>query len=232
MNKRLIISYILFLFPGTAGMVFAQNQDSFKLKTHMDSVSYVIGFENGTHYKNQGINLDANSFAQGLQQAVTGGKCALTDAERARIITSLQQELTRIQQEKQKLQKEAGKAFLEANKKKQGMIVTPSGLQYEILKQGTGKSPKASDEVTVNYTGKLIDGKIFDSSYGRGKPTTFMLSGVIPGWTEGLQLMKEGAKYRFYIPSELAYGERGFGNDIPPGATLVFEVELISVQVK
>ena len=128
--------------------------------------------------------------------------------------------------------KKEGEAFLSANKKKEGVVTLPSGLQYQVIKPGTGKKPKAADTVTVHYRGTLISGKEFDSSYRRGKPVTFPVNGVIRGWIEALQLMQEGAKWQLFIPSDLAYGQRGAGPDIGPNATLVFEVELISVQEK
>jgi len=128
--------------------------------------------------------------------------------------------------------KKEGEIFLEANKKKEGVQTLPSGLQYKVLKAGAGKKPTATDTVTVHYRGTLIDGKEFDSSYQRGKPVTFPVNGVIPGWTEALPLMEEGAKWELFIPSNLAYGERGAGRDIGPNATLIFEVELISIEEK
>jgi len=123
-----------------------------------------------------------------------------------------------------------GEAFLQENAKREGVVALPSGLQYEVIEEGTGKSPKPGDEVTVHYRGTLVDGTVFDSSYERGEPVTFPVEGVIPGWTEALQLMKEGAKWKLFIPPSLAYGERGAGQVIGPNATLLFEVELISVQ--
>lgn len=236
MKKSLKSFFLLFTVVMLVSPAFSQKTDSLKLKTHIDSISYIIGFDNGNYFKNQGIDIDINSFIKGLQQSASGKKCAISEADKAKIMNAFQQEMQKKMQEKQKSagaeNKIKGKAFLDANKKNKGVIVTASGLQYEVLKEGTGKSPKAKDEVTVNYVGKTLDGKIFDSSFDRGQPATFMLSGVIAGWTEGLQLMKEGGKYRFYIPAELAYGDRGAGNDIPAGATLIFEVDLISVQVK
>ena len=138
-----------------------------------------------------------------------------------------QQEMAKKLGEKNKAE---GEAFLAENKKKEGVITLPSGLQYKVIKAGTGKKPKATDTVTVHYQGTLIDGKEFDSSYRRGQPVTFPVNGVIPGWTEALQLMEEGAKWQIFIPSSLAYGDRGAGRDIGPHATLIFEIELVSIQ--
>lgn len=229
----LTLTSMMFLF---FGVTFAQDQGKVKLKNKLDTISYIIGYDIGNNLKGQSIDINTQIFSMGIEDAITAGKSAISEADKVRIMNTFQQEMTKKMQDSKKghldENKRLGKEFLEANKKKKGIIVTASGLQYEVLKEGTGKSPKVSDQVTVNYLGKLLDGKTFDSSYDRGKPATFMLSGVIPGWTEGLQLMKEGAKYRFYIPSDLAYGENGMENTIPPGATLIFEVELISVQTK
>jgi FKBP-type peptidyl-prolyl cis-trans isomerase FklB len=145
---------------------------------------------------------------------------------------AFQKEVMAKQAEVAKKNKAEGEAFLAENKKKEGVKTTPSGLQYKVIKPGKGKKPKSSDTVTVNYRGTLIDGTEFDSSYKRGQPATFQVSGVIPGWTEALQLMEEGAKWQLFIPSNLAYGERGAGGVIGPNATLIFEVELISIQEK
>jgi FKBP-type peptidyl-prolyl cis-trans isomerase FklB len=145
---------------------------------------------------------------------------------------AFQKEVMAKQAEVAKKNKAEGEAFLAENKKKEGVKTTASGLQYKVIKPGKGKKPKSSDTVTVNYRGTLIDGTEFDSSYKRGQPATFQVSGVIPGWTEGLQLMEEGAKWQLFIPSNLAYGERGAGGVIGPNATLIFEVELLSIQEK
>jgi len=170
---------------------------------------------------------------EGIKDALAGAEPRLTFEERREVMTALTEELQKKHAEQAGTagadNRKAGDEFLQANAKKQGVKTTASGLQYKVIKEGKGASPKATDSVTVHYSGTLIDGTEFDSSYKRGEPATFPLNGVIRGWTEGLQLMKEGAKYEFYIPSELAYGERGAGGAIGPNATLVFTVELISV---
>ena len=236
MKKTIILLFVTSLFIFQSYNSFSQTLEKVKLKTHLDSISYIIGYDNGKYFKTQGIEVSGSAFAKGLEQALKDSTSIIPEADKVRLMNAFQQEMMKKMGEKKKgdleENKKAGNEFLEKNKKNPNIRVTASGIQYEVLKEGTGKSPKATDEVTVNYAGKLLNGKVFDSSYDRGKPATFMLSGVIPGWTEGLQLMKEGAKYRFFIPYNLAYGEQGAGNDIPPGATLIFEVELISVQVK
>jgi FKBP-type peptidyl-prolyl cis-trans isomerase FklB len=164
---------------------------------------------------------------------MSGGKPLLTEQEIKDVITALQKDLQAKQQEKMRVlaekNKKEGESFLAENKKKDGVITLASGLQYKIIKNGGGKMPKATDSVTVNYRGTLIDGTEFDSSIKRGQPATFQVSGVIPGWTEALQLMREGSKWQLFIPSNLAYGERGAGGSIGPNAVLIFEVELISI---
>ncbi|MBI4838452.1 MAG: FKBP-type peptidyl-prolyl cis-trans isomerase, partial [Nitrospirae bacterium] len=177
-----------------------------------------------------------NILAKGVGDALIGGKFLLTDDELRETLTALQKDLSAKQQERMQglldKNKKEGAAFLEGNKKKEGVKTTASGLQYNVIKEGTGKTPKASDTVKVNYSGKLIDGTEFDSSYKRGEPATFQVGGVIAGWTEALQLMKEGAKWQLVIPSNLAYGETGAGNVIEPNSVLIFEVELLAVTEK
>lgn len=204
-----------------------------KPETLHDRASYVIGLNMARNLKAQEIPVNGDLIAQGLRDGMAGTS-ALTDEEIQTAMQEFQQEMTAKQQEKTKMlaeknQKE-GLAFLEANKGKPGVKTTASGLQYEILTEGSGANPKATDEVTVHYKGTLIDGTTFDSSYDRNQPATFTLNGVIPGWTEGVQLLKPGGKMKLYIPSALGYGERGAGGAIGPNAVLVFEIELLSVQ--
>ncbi len=196
-------------------------EDKQELKTPKDKLGYAIGLDLGKNLKKNAIDVDVNVIMQGIKDGYTGGKALLTDEQVKETYTAFQQE--RVQKAKQE-----GDAFLAANKKKDGVITMASGLQYKIIKKGSGKTPKATDSVTVNYRGTLIDGSEFDSSYKRGQPATFTVSGVIPGWTEALQLMKEGSKWELFIPPSLAYGERGTPG-IPPNSVLIFEVELISV---
>jgi FKBP-type peptidyl-prolyl cis-trans isomerase FklB len=198
------------------------------LKTQREKTSYALGVEVGSNLKRQGVDLDAALIAKGLQDALAGGTMLLTEAEVREVVQAFQRELMAKQQEAQKSvsakAKAEGEAFLAANATKEGVVTLPSGLQYKVITPGSGASPKASDTVTVHYRGRLIDGTEFDSSYKRNEPTSFPVGGVIPGWTEALQLMKVGAKWELYIPAKIAYGDRGAGGVIPPGATLVFVV--------
>lgn len=171
-------------------------------------------------------NLNSADFAQAVADVLAGEKTALTDDEaQTTVSTFLQQQ----QEEQSKAARAEGEAFLAENAKKEGVTVLPSGLQYTVLREGEGRKPAATDSVKCHYEGTLTNGTVFDSSYRRGEPATFPLNGVIAGWTEGVQLMAEGAKYRFFIPYNLAYGERGAGQSIPPYAALIFDVELIEV---
>lgn len=193
----------------------------------MNKISYALGMVIGHNLKGMGINgLNGEEFTKAVVDVLTGNSTQLTDSE-------AQQSVTRFLQEKEaeagKMAREAGEKFLAENAKKDGVVVLPSGLQYMVLTEGSGRKPKATDSVKCHYEGTLIDGTVFDSSYRRGEAATFPLNGVISGWTEGVQLMAEGAKYRFFIPYNLAYGERGAGQSIPPYAALVFDVELIEV---
>lgn len=193
----------------------------------MDKISYALGLGIGHQLKNMGIeNFSVEDFAQSIKDVMEEKATAMTSQEAQTLLNTYFQEKQKA--ESQKAISE-GKAFLEENAKKEGVVTTKSGLQYEILTEGTGKQPKATDTVRCHYEGSLINGSVFDSSYKRGEPAEFGLNQVIPGWTEGVQLMKEGAKYRFYIPYLLGYGENGAGRSIPPYSTLIFDVELIKV---
>ena len=210
--------------------------DKVELKTEKDKASYAIGMDIGGSLKRNGIEVNSDVLLKGLKDSLAGEKTLMTEQEARETMAALQKELQAKQQEKMKAlgekNKKEGETFLAANKKKDGVITLASGLQYKVIKNGTGKTPKADDSVTVNYRGTLIDGTEFDSSYKRGQPATFQVNGVIPGWTEALQLMKEGSKWQLFIPANLAYGERGAGRDIGPNAVLIFDVELISVNQK
>jgi FKBP-type peptidyl-prolyl cis-trans isomerase FklB len=193
----------------------------------MDSISHSLGIVLAKSVQSQGLPVtDLDAFNAGFKEVMTTD---VSDAEVQKAQMMIQAHMEKKQAEKGMAAKSEGEAFLKANAAKPGVITTASGLQYEILQKGTGEHPKASDKVTVHYTGKNLDGSVFDSSVERGQPATFPLNGVIPGWTEGVQLMTPGSKFRFYIPSDLAYGDRGAGADIAPGATLMFDVELISI---
>lgn len=208
------------------------NETSSLLSTPQQKVSYSLGMNIGSNYKRQGIEVDASSLMQGLKDALSGTTPLLTEQEAREVISTFSKELRAKQEEKRKQMgekaKKEGEAFLAENKNKPGVVSMPSGLQYKVLTEGQGVSPKSNDIVTVNYRGTLIDGTEFDSSHKRGQPATFAANGVIQGWTEALQLMKPGSKWQLYIPSQLAYKEFGRGAEIPPNATLNFEVELLS----
>ena len=214
----------------TAQSNFAADSDSKPdFKDPKQKFSYAVGSDIASNLKKQGIEIDAKALAAGLADTIAG-KSALSREEMMETISAFQKELMAKMEAKQKNAEKDGKAFLEANGKKEGVKTTASGLQYKVIKSGKGKSPKASDKVKVHYHGTLIDGTVFDSSVERNDPITFPVNGVIPGWVEGLQLMKEGDKFQFVIPSNLAYGEQGAGGKIGPNSTLIFDVELISVE--
>ena len=204
-----------------------------ELKTQKDKASYSIGVSIGKNLKDQKVEIQTDILVKGLLDAYTGAKTQLTEKEMGDVLAQFQQEImAKAQEEAAKKggeNKSKGEKFLADNKNKPGVKTTPSGLQYTVISEGTGPKPTASSTVKVHYTGKLIDGTTFDSSVDRGEPVEFPLNGVIKGWTEGVQLMSKGAKYKFYIPSELAYGDRGAGNAIGPNETLVFEVELLDI---
>lgn len=200
----------------------------------MDKISYSLGIGIGYQLKDMGGNkLVIDDFAQAIKDVIAGKEPKISPSEAQKIVNAFLAEIEAENTKKAEAagaeQKKAGEAFLAENAKKEGVKVLPSGLQYTVIKEGTGKKPKATDNVKCHYEGTLIDGTMFDSSIKRGEPAVFPLNGVIAGWTEGLQLMAEGAKYRFYIPYNLGYGARGAGASIPPFSTLIFDVELIEV---
>ncbi len=198
--------------------------------TKDQKVSYAIGANFGSQVKNDDINLDMEAFTQGVRDGMAGQN-KFTDQQMQEIFMQFQQDMQAKQANKANAAKAEGIAFLEENKKNPDVQVTESGLQYKVIKQGDGPKPSATSKVTVKYTGKLIDGTVFDSTdKNGGEPISFGLNQVIRGWTEGLQLMPTGSKYIFYIPSELAYGDQGAGGLIPGGATLIFEIELLSFE--
>ena len=195
--------------------------------------SYALGMDIGNSLKELPVDIDVDSLAEGVRDTVNGDETRLSQKELDGVMQGFVQDMEAAQQKKVDEQAQTnldkGKQFLEENKGKDGVETTDSGLQYKVVEEGDGPSPDADDSVTVHYTGKLIDGTVFDSSRKRGEPVTFPVDAVIPGWTEALQLMKQGAKYELYIPADLAYGERGAGAQIGPNETLIFDVELISV---
>jgi len=206
------------------------------LKNHKDKVSYIIGIDIGKNLKNQSIDIDPDILARGIKDAILGRKPLMSEQEVQETTAAFQKEMTAKQAELVKKvgekNKKEGEAFLAENKQREGVKTLPSGLQYKVIKAGAGKKPRLTDTVVTQYRGTLIDGTEFDSSYRRGKPATFPVNGVIPGWVEALQLMEEGSKWQLFIPPNLAYGERGAGREIGPNSTLIFEIELISIQEK
>jgi len=230
---------ILFL---TVAVIFssadAYSQKPIQLKTHNDSIAYSLGLNLGQYVYNNILkdSLDFNKdiLFEGVRNGLYKQNQILSDQEMQTNLQNFQQEQMQLQQNKAKetadKNKADGQKFLDNNKKADGVKVTPSGLQYKVIKEGTGKKPTTENIVKVHYTGKLINGQVFDSSVERGEPIEFPVTGVIKGWTEGLQLMSEGSRYMFYIPSDLGYGDRGAPPAIEPGSTLIFEVELLEVK--
>ncbi|HWN94126.1 MAG TPA: FKBP-type peptidyl-prolyl cis-trans isomerase [Methylomirabilota bacterium] len=214
-----------------AGAVHAQ--EKIELKDAKQKSSYAIGMDIGSNFKRQDIDVDARALAAGITDSLAG-KPQLTEAEAKQVLNDLRTQLMGKAESKQKEAGEKnlkdGEKFLAENKKKEGVKSTASGLQYKVLKSGAGKTPKATDTVKVHYHGTLIDGSVFDSSVERGEPTSFPVNQVIPGWTEVLQLMKEGDKWQVYIPSQLAYGPQGPSPKIGPNSTLIFDVELLAIE--
>jgi FKBP-type peptidyl-prolyl cis-trans isomerase FklB len=218
-----IISASLLALP-----LFGQDKSP-QLKDTKDKVSYSIGMQIGFNLGRQKVDVNSDILAAGIKDAIAG-KPQLTPDQVKDIMAQFEKDMETKQKELGEKNNPEGTKYLEENKKKAGVKTTASGLQYKVVKDGTGSQPKATDMVTVNYRGTLIDGTEFDSSYKRGQPATFPVNGVIKGWTEALQLMKQGSKYQLFIPSTLAYGERAMGPDIGPNSTLIFEVELQDVK--
>jgi FKBP-type peptidyl-prolyl cis-trans isomerase FklB len=213
--------------PGPAPLV---------LKTPKDRASYAIGLNIGKGLHKDSVDVDPAILLRGLKDAMAGGKTLLTDDEAKAAMVAIQADLRKKQEAKMEIaggeNKKVGEAFLAENKTKEGVVTLPDGLQYKILKEGTGPKPSAADSVVCNYKGTLIDNTEFDSSYKRGQPATFPVGQVIKGWTEVLQLMPVGSKWQVFVPSELGYGPRGAGGAIGPNAALIFEIELLSIQGK
>src|SRR5881396_2897078 len=219
----LIVSASLLALP-----LFGQEKSP-QFKDQKDKVSYAIGMQIGFNLARQKVDINPDVLNAGMKDAIAG-KPQLTPDQVKDVMAQFEKDMEQKQKQLGEKNKAEGAKFLEENKNKPGVKTTASGLQYKVEKEGTGAQPKATDMVTVNYRGTLIDGTEFDSSYKRGQPATFPLNGVIKGWTEALQLMKQGSKYQLVIPSNLAYGERAMGPDIAPNATLIFEVELLDVK--
>lgn len=237
LRNKTLLAIALMAFGGIISAAWAQEEGpmpGIELKTLKEKASYAIGQNIGGGIAQDGLDVDAELIARGLLDALTGAKPALTEEEAAKVLREFSQKMQAAAAEKAKAAGEktraAGDDFLAKNAKEEGVTVTKSGLQYKKLASGKGKTPKATDTVKVHYEGKLLSGEVFDSSKERGEPASFPVNRVIAGWTEALQLMKEGDKWMLYIPSELAYGDRGTpGGPIGPGEMLIFEVELLSV---
>jgi FKBP-type peptidyl-prolyl cis-trans isomerase FklB len=221
--------------PGTA-KTGAAARAPFTLKTEKDKQSYAIGLNIGKSMHKDGVDIEPSVLARGVKDALAGGKVLMTEDEIKTTLTALSTNLKKSQELKMAAlgaaNKTEGDAFLAANKTKDGVVALPSGLQYKVLKEGTGPKPAAGDSVVCNYKGTLLNGTEFDSSYKRGQPATFPVGQVIKGWTEALQLMPVGSKWQLFVPADLAYGPRSPGGEIGPNSTLVFEVELLSIQPK
>lgn len=210
--------------------------DKIKVETEKEKVSYSIGFDIGSNFKKQAINVDLDVFLRGVKDASANGDALLSEKERREAMTAFSKKQRGKMQSRQKAEasknKEIGEKFLSENKGKPGVVTLDSGLQYKVIVEGKGPRPAGSDTVKTHYKGTLIDGTEFDSSYSRGQPALFPVKSVIAGWTEALQRMRVGSKWVLYIPSNLAYGERGAGAKIGPGATLIFEIELLEIVAK
>lgn len=231
--KRLLATTAVLSLCFISQPAFTENNKAQKLSNKKDQISYSIGVDVGKSIQKQKIDLNADLFFAGLKDGLADKYSMMSENEIRQTLLALQTEIIEKQNEQMKAMATKnltdGDKFLAENKKQKGITTLPSGLQYRVLKDGTGTSPKATDTVTTHYRGKLIDGTEFDSSYSRGQPARFAVNAVIPGWTEALQMMKPGAKWELFIPSKLAYGENGIGQAIGPNSTLIFEVELLSV---
>ena len=205
-----------------------------ELKDEKEKISYSLGYQIGGDFKRQGVELDPDLLVKGMQDAAGGAEPRVSPQEMRKTLVDLKKKVEADERKRRKEQagkyRAEGEAFLAANGKKEGVVTLPSGLQYKVLAEGKGKSPNPTDNVTVHYRGTLVDGTEFDSSHKRNAPATFGVDRVIAGWKEALPMMKEGAKWQLFVPSKLGYGEKGSGSRIPPDSTLLFEVELLSVQ--
>jgi FKBP-type peptidyl-prolyl cis-trans isomerase FklB len=216
----------LWLLP----LLFVYSVHAAELDSNKQKISYIMGLQTANQIKSKGMDLDVDAFALAIKDSLAGQPSRLDQTEISNAVQQYQQEQAKVEQEHAAQALEEGRTFLQANKSREGVVELQSGLQYKVIQAGSGKTPGADDTVEVNYRGTLIDGTEFDSSYKRGQSISFKVTGVIKGWTEALQLMKEGAKWQLFIPSELAYGKRGSGGKIGPNATLIFDVELIKVK--
>lgn len=229
MKLQVLIALSLVLFVSQVSA-----EEKLILKDQKDKVSYSIGTNIGNSFKKQSMDINPDALVQGIKDTLSGEKALMTEQEMNETMKAFQQEMMTKQAELAKIigekNKTEGDLFLAENKKKEGVITLSSGLQYKVINEGSGAIPKLTDKVTVHYRGTLIDGTEFDSSYSRGQPVTFPVNGVIAGWKEALQLMKSGSKWQLFIPPTLAYGERGAGRTIGPNATLIFDIEILSIE--
>lgn len=237
MLKKIILILVAVLI--ISALCFGEVQKTvkkIKFKDQREKLSYSIGLDIGKNLKKQEIDIDTKLLLKGLTEGLSGATPSLSEEEIKEVFTTFQKDMETKQNEKKlklaEKNKTEGEAFLASNKTKKGVVTLPSGLQYQELTPGNGPSPTAADTVTVNYRGTLVDGTEFDSSYKRGQPLNIGVSGVIPAWTEALQLMKVGAKWQLFIPADLAYGTQGAGQVIGPNAVLIFEVELLGIEPK
>lgn len=223
MNSRnmLVIVLLVFVCAGASANT---------LKTDQEKFSYAVGVQIAASLRHDGPKFNVEVLTQAIKDVLGGNKLALSKKEMQQAFQVYQQKVMKVRTAKAEKNAQRGKAYLASNKKKAGVVTLPSGLQYQVIKAGTGKKPKLDDTVTVQYRGVLIDGKEFDSSYKRGQPATFPVNGVIKGWQEILPLMKTGAHWKVFVPAELAYGSRGAGSDIGPNETLVFDIELQAIK--
>lgn len=233
MKMRLVAAAVMGLAMSTT-IAAADATATTSLNTDMDKLSYSIGADLGKNFKKQGIDISPAAMAKGLQDGMSGGQLLLTEQQMKDVLNKFQKDLMAKRNaeftKKADENKARGEAFMSQNKAKEGVVSLPSGLQYKVIQTGSGAKPAKDDTVTVEYTGKLIDGQVFDSTEKTGKPATFKVSQVIPGWTEALQLMPAGSTWEVYVPANLAYGPRSVGGPIGPNETLIFKIRLISVK--
>jgi FKBP-type peptidyl-prolyl cis-trans isomerases 1 len=225
MKVRLMLAVLL-----SVSYLSALGGEAAKLGTDKQKFSYAIGFQLGQNFKREGLQVDVEALSQAIRDVMAGAPPRLSDAEMQAALQAFQQKKAAEHLAAGKENRAAEEAFLAKNKTKEGVVILPSGLQYKVVRKGSGKSPTENDTVVINYRGSLINGQQFDSSYERGEPATFPVKGVIKGMGEALQLMQEGAQWQLFVPSTLAYGERGAGNTIGPNSTLIFDLELIKVK--
>ncbi|NQV38615.1 MAG: FKBP-type peptidyl-prolyl cis-trans isomerase [Candidatus Marinimicrobia bacterium] len=232
--KRFLPLLLLIAFIGCSKNEGSASIGDVAIETHIDSISYSIGMDIATSFTQQSVDVNPEVFVQGFTTKYKGDSTLFNEEEMRAVLTSFRNELRQKQQDVSKMKsennKKAGDEFLVENGQKDGVVETESGLQYKVLTSADGPSPVVSDKVTVHYTGRLLDGSVFDSSVERGEPASFRVDGVIKGWTEALQLMRVGEKWELYIPGHIAYAERGSGGKIGPNQLLIFEVELLGIE--